>query len=340
MSRRASLPRRRRSILLVGSGVTLVLALLLAPTVGSTSVSLQRVWADPFNWGNNPDAAVFFVARLPRVLLACMVGGTLALAGATFQSLLRNPLASPYTLGVTAGTTLAAFLAIRFSPGPSFAEFSVPALALAGALATTGLLLLLTARRGDLPPTVLLLAGVTLNFTISAGVLLLQFFSDHAETTRMIRWIMGDLDAATYRMLLLLAVVSLPGWVVLLRAGRTLNLLSLGPDEARAQGVNASAATRSGLLWASWVTGLAVAVAGPVGFVGILVPHAVRLLGGYDYRIVLPASMLSGAAFLISCDTVARLLMAPVELPVGILTASLGGPFFLVLLLSRRIRHA
>ncbi len=335
-----ALPRRRRSTLLIGSGVALAVALLLAPTVGSTSVSMQRVWADPFDWGNNPDAAVFFVARLPRVLLACMVGGTLALAGATFQSLLRNPLASPYTLGVTAGTTLAAFLAIRFSPGPAFAEFSVPVLALAGALATTALLLLLTSRRGDLPPTVLLLAGVTLNFTISAGVLLLQYFSDHAETARMIRWLMGDLDAATYRMLLLLALASLPGWLALLGKGRALNLLSLGADEARAQGVSAASATRSGLLWASWVTGLAVAVAGPVGFVGILVPHAVRLLGGHDYRIVLPASMLGGAAFLITCDTVARVLLAPVELPVGILTASLGGPFFLVLLLSRRVRHA
>jgi iron complex transport system permease protein len=321
----------------VGGALALLLAALIAgPLVGSTSVDLARALADPLDWQHNVDAAVLFVARLPRVLLAAIVGGSLALAGATFQSLLRNPLATPYTLGVSAGATFAAALAMRFAGSAALGELTVPAAALLGALATAAVVLGLTARRGDLPTTVLLLAGVSLNYTIGAGVLLLQYFADYTETARMVRWMMGDLEAGSYRLLLLVAVGSLPAWVALARSGRVLNLMSLGPDEARAHGVDAPAEMRRGLLWASWVTGLAVAVAGPIGFVGIIVPHAVRLVAGADARIVLPTALLAGGAFLVACDALSRTLLAPIELPIGILTACLGGPFFLVLLLRRR----
>jgi iron complex transport system permease protein len=183
---------------------------------------------------------------------------------------------------------------------------------------------------------VLLLAGVSLNYTIGAGVLLLQYFADYTETARMVRWMMGDLEVGSYRLLALVVLGSLPGWFLLARSGRALNLMSLGPDEARAQGVDAARQMRHGLLWASWITGLAVSVAGPIGFVGIIVPHAVRLLGGADARVVLPAALLGGGAFLVVCDALSRTLMAPIELPIGILTACLGGPFFLALLLRRR----
>ena len=329
-------PRRRFQVLLGLSLVCLVLALIGAPLVGSTRLSLREVLAAPGDWETNVDAAIFFVARVPRVLLAAIVGASLALAGACFQSLLRNPLATPYTLGVSAGGTFAAVLAMRVVPPGFLGELAIPAATLVGALATAGVVLLLTVRRGDLPTTTLLLAGVTLNFSLGAGVLLLQYFADHTETARMVRWMMGDLEGATYRLLVLLAVASAPGWFVLVRSGRAMNLLSLGAEEARAHGVDAGAVNLRSMMWAAWITGLAVAVAGPVGFVGIVVPHAVRLLGGADARIVLPATLVAGAAFLVACDAVARTIMAPVELPVGVLTACLGGPFFLILLLRRK----
>ncbi len=327
--------RSRRARMIVFAGTLLAVALLIGPLVGATNISLRAVWANPFDWADNPAAAIFFMARLPRVLLAALVGGSLALAGTTYQSLLRNPLASPYTLGVTAGASLVTFLVIRFVPGGGLAEFTVPAAALTGALLTTTLVLALAARAGGTPPAVLLLAGVTLNFTIGAAVLLVQYFADYTATARMVRWMMGDLEGATYRLLLTLLVASLPAWVLLLRSGRSFNLMSLGLEEAQAHGMDADRVTRRGLLLASWLTGVAVAVAGPVGFVGILVPHAVRLVGGVDYRVVLPGALLGGAGFLVACDVLARILIRPVELPIGILTACLGGPFFLFLLLRR-----
>ncbi len=335
MSVARRLPRQRFRALLGGSALLLLVVMALAPLAGSTQISLVQVWNDPLDWSNNPDAAIFFIARLPRVLLACLVGASLALAGATFQSLLRNPLATPYTLGVSAGAMLASFLAMRFLPVALFAEMTIPAAALAGALLTTAVVLGLATVRDDLPPTSLLLAGVTLNFSIGAVVLLLQYFSDYTETARMVRWMMGDLDAVTYRMLLLVLVGSLPGWIALLRGARSLNLLSLGAEEALAHGVDAPRVTRWSLLWAAWITGLAVAVAGPIGFVGIIVPHAVRRVGGADYRVILPTVAVAGGAFLVLCDTVARTVLAPVQLPIGVLTACIGGPFFLLLLLRR-----
>lgn len=330
------LPRQRYRLLLGCGLVTLALIVVLAPLVGSTQISLARVWQAPFDWNGNPDAAIFFIARLPRVLVAALVGASLALAGSTFQSLMRNPLATPYTLGVSAGAMLTTFLAMRFMPGAVLAELTMPVAALIGALSTTALVMALATRRGDMPTVSLLLAGVTLNFSIGAVVMLLQYFADATDTARMVRWMMGDLDAVSYRVLVIAAVGTLPGWVALLRAARPLNLLGLGAEEAMAHGVDAERVSRRSLLWAAWVTGLAVAVAGPIGFVGILVPHAVRLVGGADYRVILPVAAVAGAGFLVLCDTVARTVMAPVELPVGILTACLGGPFFLLLLLRRR----
>jgi iron complex transport system permease protein len=328
---------RVRHARVVGAAATLLLvAALVAPSIGSTDIDVRQVFHRPWDWENNPAAAVFFVARLPRVILAGLVGAGLSLCGVVYQALLRNPLASPYTLGISAGATLGAFIGFRFLPTGIGGELLLPAASLAGALLTTGAVFSLAFRKRRTPTATLLLAGVALNYTLSAGILLLQYLSDHTETARMVRWLMGDLEGATYRLLLILAGGNLIGWWVLVRRGRSLNLLSLGAEEAEAQGVNSRSAVISSLLWAAWITGLAVAVAGPIGFVGIVVPHVVRLLSGRDHRIVLPAALLGGAAFLVACDALARTLLAPVELPIGVITASLGGPFFLILLLRRQ----
>lgn len=329
-------PRARWRWLVGGSALLLLLSLVVAPLFGSTALDAGRVLSGVGSWDATTDATIFFRLRMPRVLLAALVGAGLALSGAAFQALLRNPLATPFTLGVSAGASLGAVLAQRLVPAGAAGALAVPSAALLGAIVAASLVLAMSVRRDDVPTAVLLLAGVTLNFTIGAAILLLHYFSDHTETARMIRWMMGDLEGATYGTLGLLAVISAPAWIGLLRAGRALNLLSLGNDEARAHGIDARRAVLSGFICSAWITGLAVAVAGPVGFVGIIVPFTVRLLGGSDSRVVLPAAFLGGGAFLVACDVVARTLLAPVELPIGVVTACLGGPFFLALLLGRR----
>jgi len=252
--------------------------------------------------------------------------------------LLRNPLATPFTLGVSAGAALGAMLAITF--GWSFAWAGASAAAAAsfiGSLAAVGIVYALArARHRGLSTNVLLLAGVTMNAFFSALILFVQYFADASQTYRILRWLMGDLDVSSYQPLvtaLPLALVSLAtfGWLA-----RPLNLLSLGDESAQTRGLDVATAQRTAFISASLATGAAVSVGGPVGFIGIVVPHLVRLIVGPDHRLVLPASALFGAAFLVGCDVLARTVMAPIELPVGIITALIGGPFFLWLLVRKR----
>lgn len=306
-------------------------ALLLAPTVGSTPISLARAFDRSIPWADNVDAQIFFVARLPRVLAAGLVGGALAASGVVLQALLRNPLATPFTLGVSAGAALGAMLAIAAGLDlGALGVSSVPLASFAGSMVATGLVYgLARSQSRGLSTNVLLLAGVTLNSFFSALILFVQYLADFTQTFRTVRWLMGDLDVGGYAPLvaaLPLVVAALIAFAVL---ARSLNLLSLGSDAAASRGVDVARAERLAFLSASLATGAAVSLAGPIGFIGIVVPHMVRLLVGSDHRLVLPASLFGGAAFLIACDLVARTALAPLELPVGVVTAMIGGPFFL-----------
>jgi iron complex transport system permease protein len=312
-------------------------AVVVSPLVGSTSISLTRAFDRSIPFDQNTDAQIFFIARLPRTLAGALVGSMLATAGVIFQGLLRNPLATPFTLGVSAGAALGAMLAITF--GWSLTVVGLPAApvaSFAGSLLAVGIVYALaSARHRGLSTNVLLLAGVTMNAFFSALILFVQYFADFAETFRILRWLMGDLDVSSYGPLLTalpLALVSLAAFVWL---ARPLNLLNLGPDAAESRGLDVVRTQRLAFFSASMATGAAVSVGGPVGFVGIIVPHLVRLLVGSDHRVVLPASALFGAAFLIACDAVARTILAPLELPVGVITALIGGPFFLWLLVRK-----
>ena len=306
-------------------------ALLLAPTVGSTPISLSRAFDRSIPWADNVDAQIFFVARLPRVLAAGLVGGALAASGVVLQALLRNPLATPFTLGVSAGAALGAMLAIAAGLDlGALGVSSVPLASFAGSMVATGLVYgLARSQSRGLSTNVLLLAGVTLNSFFSALILFVQYLADFTQTFRTVRWLMGDLDVGGYAPLvaaLPLVVAALIAFAVL---ARSLNLLSLGSDAAASRGGDGARAERLAFLSASLATGAAVSLAGPIGFIGIVVPHMVRLLVGSDHRLVLPASLFGGAAFLIACDLVARTALAPLELPVGVVTAMIGGPFFL-----------
>jgi len=324
------------AVLTFGGGA--LLTILVAPLIGSTPISLRRAWDWSVPFSDNPDAQIFFIARLPRTLAGALVGSTLASAGVVFQGLLRNPLATPFTLGVSAGAALGAMLAITFAPTLALAGVpAAPLASFAGSILAVGVVYLLaSARHRGLSTNTLLLAGVTMNAFFSALILFVQYFADFTDTFRILRWLMGDLDVSSYTPLvstLPLVAVSFTAFAWL---ARPLNLLSLGPDAAESRGLDVTRAQRVAFVSASLATGAAVSIGGPVGFIGIIVPHLVRLMVGADHRVVLPASALFGAAFLVACDVVSRTVLAPLELPVGIITALIGGPFFLWLLVRRR----
>lgn len=311
--------------------VATVATVLLAPLVGSTAIDVTRVFDRTTPWADNLDAQIFFVARLPRVLAAAVVGATLAASGVVLQALLRNPLATPFTLGVSAGAALGAMLALAAGLDVGLLGVSsVPLASFAGSLLATGLVYALArSQRRGLSTTVLLLAGVTLNSFFSALILFVQYVADFTQAFRTIRWLMGDLDVGGYASLAAALPFVLVSLGIFLSLSRSLNLLSLGADAAASRGVDVARAERLAFLSASLATGAAVSLAGPIGFVGIVVPHIVRLLVGADHRLVLPASICIGATFLIACDVVSRTALSPLELPVGIVTAMIGGPFFL-----------
>ncbi len=329
---------RRLALTAGGFGLLAVTAILTAPLVGSTHISLRRAFDRTIPFADNVDAQIFFIARLPRTLAGALVGSMLASAGVVFQGLLRNPLATPFTLGVSAGAALGAMLAITFSWSFAWAGVSAAAAAsFLGSLTAVAIVYALAcARHRGLSTNVLLLAGVTMNAFFSALILFVQYFADFSQTYRILRWLMGDLDVSSYQPLLTalpLVVVSFASFAWL---ARPLNLLSLGDESAETRGLNVTVAQRTAFVSASLATGAAVSVGGPVGFIGIVVPHLVRLIVGPDHRLVLPASALFGAAFLVGCDVLARTVMSPIELPVGVITALIGGPFFLWLLVRKR----
>ena len=320
-----------------GFGLLAVATCLLAPLVGSAPISLARVFDRAIPFSDNVDAQIFFVARMPRVFAGALVGAALAAAGVVFQALLRNALATPFTLGVSAGASLGAMLAIVFGAVVTAGPFSaVPLASLAGAAIAAGIVYrLATMQDRAMSTTVLLLAGVTLNSFFSALIIFVQYIADFAQVYRATRWIMGDLDVGSFEPIMAALPMMLVAFAMFAWMPSSLNLLSVGTDAAAARGVDVGRTQRLAFVSASLATAAAVSLAGPIGFIGIVVPHLVRLMVGVDHRVVLPASALFGASFLVVCDLAGRTLLSPLEIPVGVVTAMLGGPFFLWLLVRK-----
>jgi iron complex transport system permease protein len=329
---------RRIAVTWVTFGIGAVLTCLLAPLAGSTRIDLHRVFDSSVPFAENTDAQIFFVARLPRVVAGALVGSALAASGVMLQALLRNPLATPFTLGVSAGAALGAMLVIAFNVPSGIAGFSaVPIASFGGALGAVAIVYALArARRRGLSTNVLLLAGVTLNSFFSALILFVQFLSDSTQTFRTVRWLMGDLDVSSYQPVVAAVPPIALSFGAFALLPRSMNLLSISDESAASRGVDVHRTQRMAFFSASLATGAAVSLGGPVGFIGIVVPHLIRLLVGADHRLVLPASAFGGAAFLVACDTVSRVALAPLEVPVGVVTAIIGGPFFLWLLIRNR----
>ncbi|MFO8006793.1 MAG: iron ABC transporter permease [Candidatus Brocadiia bacterium] len=301
---------------------------------GQVLRALAGAAADP------SQANIVLMQRLPRVLLGLLAGGGLAVAGAVFQALLRNPLATPHTLGVSAGGALWAVAAISLGlRAPAVGALtSVQFFALAGALVNVGIIYVLARRSRTISPLTLLLAGVTLGLICSALIMFVRFISDPQKLVIVDRWLMGGLDVHGYRSLGSVLPFFLPALLLMLTEANALNQLALGEEMAGGRGVAVGAVQREAFLAGSLLTAAVVSVAGPIGFVGLIIPHAVRGVLGPDHRRLLCVSLFVGGAFLAAADTVARSAFPPSELPVGVLTAMLGGPFFLLVLL-RRGRH-
>lgn len=308
-----------------------VAAACIAPLLGSHPVSL----ADLFR-GDPTASTIVWELRLPRVVLALLGGGLLAATGAAFQALFRNPLAEPYTLGIASGAALGAAAVFTVSPGGWGGSLPLAGLAaFAGAVAATVVVLILgsSSRVGSHG---LLLAGVAVALTCQALILFLQYLADATETLRMVRWMMGGLGVVGYAEVLWVAPWALGVVLFLLFWRRELDLVLAGDEMAEGRGVSIRGLRIKLLTVVSLGVGALVAVAGPIGFVGLVVPHLLRGWIGASHRFLLPACFLGGAAFLVLCDLASRTLLAPAELPVGIVTALLGGPFFLWVLWKGR----
>jgi len=306
-------------------------ALIVLPLVGSTRVDLFRAVL-----GQSPDAEILFYARIPRVLLAFLAGGALAVAGALFQALLRDSLATPYTLGVSSGASLGAVLAISFGWRTLFGISAIWASAFCGAAVTLALVLGIASEGRRMSSFTLLLSGVTINSICLATILFLQYLADFGQSFAIVRWLLGGIDAVEYSTIAWLALAVVPFVLYLVWKARDWNVLTVGEEWAAARGVSAPRLMLSGYVAGSLVAGSVTSLTGPIGFIGLIVPHALRLRVGADHRLLIPCSFFTGAAFLAICDTVARTVLAPTEVPVGVITAMLGGPFFIWLLRSKR----
>ena len=307
---------------------------MAAPFCGMEDVPVGTLFGD----GDEVKSEILWKIRIPRVCIAFLAGSALATAGMVFQAVFRNALATPFTLGVSSGASLGA--AVSIHQGLAFAVLgfsAVSVFAFAGALAAIFLVYGLTRARRGFSTATMLLAGVAVSFFFSSLILFLQYLSDFSHTFRMLRWVMGGLEnVVDFPDVLSVLPFVVSGCLIVLAYTRELNLLATGEELAASRGVEVNRTKMVLFFAASLMVGGVVAVCGPIGFVGLMAPHICRLLIGPEHRWLTPATLVFGGAFLILCDTLARTVMAPVELPVGIVTALLGGPFFLWLLLARK----
>jgi ABC-type Fe3+-siderophore transport system, permease component len=311
--------------------LVLLAVAVTAPLVGSTRIDYTAALTE-----DSIDREILFRARIPRVLLSLMAGGVLSVCGVLFQALLRDALATPYTLGVSSGASLGAVTVICFGL-ELFAGFpSIWVGALIGAFLALLLVLVVASEGRRMSSFTLLLSGVTINSICLALILFLQTFATFGQSFAIVRWLMGGIESVEYSTLLWLAAVTFPVLAYVFLTGREWNLMAVGEEWAAARGVNVTRLMLTGLISGSILTGVVTALTGPIGFVGLIVPHGLRMRLGADHRLLLPCSFLLGAAFLTVCDTASRTLPTSGEVPVGVLTALLGGPFFIWLLKSRR----
>lgn len=316
-----------RAVVILGG--ILAVALLLGASLGTAPLSWSAVIS-----GDETARAILLRIRLPRVLLGAAVGAILSVSGVTFQTLLRNPLADPFILGVSGGAASGAAVATLL--GLSRIPGAVAAVAFAGACAATAAVFLLARRRDHTDPARLLLSGLVLNAFFSAVILMAFSLTPQSDITGALRWMMGTLFGATWANVALVSTVLVLALFVLAWTANDLRMLAFGEEDAKSRGVDVERIKLIGFAAASVATGAAVAVSGIIGFVGLLVPHLIRMVWRRDFRLLLPLSALGGAALMVLADLLSRVAVPTGELPVGAFTALLGVPFFLSLMRRSR----
>ena len=316
------------------SAIILLIVMLCCTLIGAEKVSLTNAFAEASD-GFNIDHEILIKVRLPRIILAAIVGAALACSGVVFQGLLRNPLADPYILGVSSGAGLGAMIAVIAGLNVTILGRSpIAACAFIGALLTVWLVWSIGRLTGKSHVTGLLLAGVVVNAFFSAVIMFLTSIAKSDQVFSTIFWLMGNMTEENFLVLWLNAGLIITGIAGLFLLGPKLNAISFGQQDAQSMGVNTKTTQALAFAIAAMITAVAVSLSGLIGFVGLIVPHSVRLIFGPDHRRLIPLSSLFGAIFLIIADTIARIAVAPAQLPVGVVTALVGGPFFLLLLIK------
>jgi len=323
-------------------GILLILIILFSLTVGSVKVPLLRSITILFqsilgvkSEGTEIEQAIILSLRFPRAILAGLVGAGLSVSGAIFQALLRNPLADPYILGVSGGAAVGAVIAILL--GLSTLSLGLPLASFVGALVTIMVVFYFGRQDKKVHPNTLLLAGVITSSFLSALIMFFISVSQKEELHTIIFWLMGDFSFSSAEAIYMILPYILLGILLLYFNARELNLILSGEENALQLGVDVDRLRLTSYLAASLITAASVSVCGLIGFVGLIIPHSARLVLGPDHRLLIPSSALIGASFLIASDTFARILLAPIELPVGVITAAFGGPFFIYLLKTRKV---
>jgi len=317
--------------------IVLLAVMLLSLMLGTAEVSPGKVM-DLFTGAlsmKDPAGLIIFKIRLPRIILAGLVGFALSLGGVVFQAILRNPLADPFILGVSSGSAFGAVLGIFFGFGFSL---GIPLMSFAGALFTIYLVMSLGARKMGVESSTILLTGVIINAFFTAIIMFFISTSSDSRLHTMLFWLYGDLSQSQYGQLAIIAPAVVIAALVIYGFSRDLNLITAGEENALQLGVEVERTKKIGLVIISLIMGLVVAFSGLIGFVGLIVPHLGRMAFGSDHRLLIPVASIGGAVFLIAADTVARTIISPSELPVGVITAFMGAPFFIILLRKRGSR--
>jgi iron complex transport system permease protein len=324
----AYLTRTRLMVALGILGLGTTLMAIAATAFGSVHVNLLHALYQP----TGPDRAILVGARLPRVLMGAIVGALLAVVGAALQALVRNPLAEGGILGISGGGAVGAILALAFMAQAAAVDILVPLCAFVASLFSMLAVYRLAQLEGRLEPFTLLLVGVIFNAFWGAAIMLINSVVNLYFSRSIIFWLMGSFEAPTWREVIIVGVTAIGGSAILFGYARDMNLLSLGDEEASQLGVDVTRLRRIIFIVTSIMIGAAVSVSGIISFVGLIVPHLLRLVLGADHRMLLPASFLVGAGFMVAADLIARVAIAPAELPVGAITALCGGPFFIYVL--------
>lgn len=310
----------------------LILSIFLSLSLGEIKIPIKDIPSILNEGTSSIEYTIIKKLRLPRLILGIAVGGALSLAGVILQGIYRNPLVEPYTMGISGGAALGVAIAIVLGLNKIMGSFMLPILGFIGALLTVIIVYSLSIRKGKIRIQTMLLIGVMVSFIASSIMMLLQSITDSSNMHNIIFWTMGSLDETNQNLIKFCLWTSISSLALTYIFVKPLNALRLGEEKARHLGINTETAIRVLFIISSLLTGICVSVAGVIGFVGLIIPHLMRVIVGSDFRILLISSFLGGGIFLILCDTIARTIIQPNELPIGVITGIIGGSVFVIIL--------